>query len=169
MSLGLPSTLWWWVNGYLPFYCLMLTHNVLLVYPIQRDVGWDCVVGKKAAFHMVSVWIMGQKMNPAETVLRYPALKTLCMTWVELMGKITTWTYISSKNQLKWVKVYILRNFFEVHLVFLVWPMSPLLTGMGRGLWLVLQPALETLWLHVWGAVRLDSFVLWLMMHNWCI
>lgn len=123
MSPGLPSTLWWWVNGSnfnigcitLPLYCPMLPHNLLLVYPIQRDVGWDCAAGNKAAFHVVSVWIVGQKMNPAETVLRYPALKTLCMTWVELMAKITTWTYISSKNQLE-------------------------LARSGRGLWLVLQP-----------------------------
>lgn len=172
MSLGLPSSLWWWVNGSnfntgcitLPLYWLMLPHNVLLVYPIQRDVGWDCAVGNKAAFYVVSVWIMGKKRNPAETVLRYPALKTPCMTWVELMGKITTWTYISRKNQLKWVKIYILRKCFWGALG--IFGLAHVPSANRKGLWLVActaashQGALETFWLHVWGAVRSVIFVL---------
>lgn len=42
-------------------------------YLIQGEVGWNCAAGDKTAFHVISIWIISQKMHPGETILRDPA------------------------------------------------------------------------------------------------
>lgn len=46
--------------------------HMLTDYRIQSEVCWRHCVVRKAAFHMISVWIVGQKLKLANAVLRRP-------------------------------------------------------------------------------------------------
>lgn len=52
---------------------LCLHAHLLMDYRVQSDVRGHCCVWSKATFHVIPVWVVGQKTKLGEAVLRDPA------------------------------------------------------------------------------------------------